>query len=112
MNKIYLSISFILILTISTSVAYTRGHRTGYQIAQDEYKKIYNEALTKSLDEQKNKLKEEFDLIKENWFKEKEIKVIYKDRVVEVEKLIKDENLKSCLINDEQVKKINELTKR
>lgn len=105
-----LIVVFVCIILFSFRFVYLKGYHSGFDTAQEEIDKAYQISLEKKLEEQRNTLQNNFDVLLQREKDSKKIEVVYKDRIVKVKDIIKADNMK-CEMNDEQIIQLNSLTR-
>lgn len=100
----WIVLTILLILTHSFSYFYGKWN------TEDYYENKYNQELISKLKEQELKNIEQLNKIKDNINTEEKIRVIYKDRIKTVKEIIKADNFK-CEMTDEQIKNLNSFKK-
>ncbi len=89
------------------------GYKDGVSFEQERLNKEYNELLNKKLTENNDRLKQQFDLALKAEQSKSKTSIVYKDRIVEVKKIIKESNVlnnEQCKLEKSEIDKINELT--
>lgn len=114
-NNRYLMIGILSLVSIfgSYKLGSYLGYKDGVSFEQARLNKEYNELLNKKLTENNDRLKQQFDLALKAEQNKSKTQIVYKDRIVEVQKIIKESNVlnnEQCKLEKSEIDKINQLT--
>lgn len=110
--------AILLILTVlllsfvvySYKYTYDAGYSAGFNVATKELDKAYQKALENKLKQQQEILQKNFNILLDAEKKKEKVNTVYVDRIKTVKEIVKADNFK-CEMTDEQVNKLNELTR-
>lgn len=105
-RKYIWSFIFIVLLCLSYAFAYHCGKVS----AKNKYEQEYQKELVEKLKQKDEKNKEDIRKIQDGIGKEESIKVVYRDRIKTVKEIVKADNFK-CEMTDEQIKILNSYKK-
>lgn len=88
---------------------YNKGYNNGANNEKAIIQKEHNEALAKLLSEAEIKKQEAVKQALATTKKEKEIVIKWKEKIVEVEKIINNDNMKNCKMPENDFKQFNEI---
>ena len=111
-NYFIIGFTLFILFCIVFSYKYTfdKGYKNGKNDAEITLNNEYQKALENKLKEQKELLEKNFNVLMESEKQKQNIKTVFVDRENKVKEIIKEDNFKAEL-TEEQIKKLNELTR-
>lgn len=108
-----LSIIVVLLLgfvVYSYKYTYDKGYTSGFNVATKELDQAYQKALENKLKNQEETLQKNFNILLDAEKQKEKVKTVYVDRVKTVKEIVKADNFK-CEMTDEQKEQLNTLTR-